>query len=260
MLDREEIFRAALRVPPFTSPRMRKGVIRGRRRLARARRRAHERLGSEKLSRPALHDMDRKLERHLPSRPGFFVEAGGYDGYTQSNTYFLERFRGWRGVLVEPVPELYRECVIERPRSRVFNCALVADDDAAETVRVRYGGLMSLVSGSGGLPAAEEEHAQSGMQFGWDESYMVDVPARTLSSVLDEAGAPPEIDFLSLDVEGYEASVLRGLDQERYSPELVLVEMHDPDAVRAGIDEALGERYAQVDQLSPLDFLYRRRN
>ncbi len=259
-MSRETIFRAALSVPPFTSPRVRKGVIRGRRRLARARRRAYEQLGSEKLSRPALHDMDRKLERHLPTRAGFFVEAGGYDGYTQSNTYFLERFRGWRGVIVEPVPELYRECVVERPRSRVFNCALVAAGDPAETVSVRYGGLMSLVSGSGGLPVGEEEHAESGMQFGWDESYMVDVPARTLSAVLDEAGAPGEIDFLSLDVEGYEASVLRGLDFERHSPALVLVEMHDPAAMREGIEEALGERYEHVEQLSPLDFLYRRRN
>ncbi len=78
--------------------------------------------------------------------------------------------------------------------------------------------------------------------------------------MLDEAGAPGEIDFLSLDVEGYEASVLRGLDFERHSPALVLVEMHDPAAVREGIEEALGERYEHVEQLSPLDFLYRRRN
>ncbi|HET8673454.1 MAG TPA: FkbM family methyltransferase, partial [Thermoleophilaceae bacterium] len=144
--------------------------------------------------------------------------------------------------------------------SRVFNCALVATGDPAETVNVRYGGLMSLVSGSRGLPVGEEEHAESGMQFGWDESYMVDVPARTLSSVLDEAGAPREIDFLSLDVEGYEASVLRGLDFDSHSPALVLVEMHDPAAVREGIEAALGERYEHVEQLSPLDFLYRRRN
>lgn len=259
-MSRERIFRAALRVPPFSDPRVRKGVIRGRRRFERARRRAHERFGSDKLSRPALHDMDRKLEAHLPARPGFFVEAGGYDGYTQSNTYYLERFRGWRGVIVEPVPELYRECVVERRRSRVFNCALVAADDPARSVSVRYGGLMSLVSGSQGLPVDEERHAESGMQFGWDESYMVDVPARTLSSVLDEAGAPPAIDFLSLDVEGYEAVVLRGLDLERHAPRLVLIEMHDPAAVRAGIEEALGANYEAVDQLSPLDFLYRRRD
>lgn len=218
----------------------------------------YERLGSAKLARPALHELDRKLEAYLPRHSGFFVEAGANDGYDQSNTYFLERFRGWRGVLVEPVPELYRECVRERPGSQVFNCALVAAGDRTATVSVRYGGLMSLVAGAGGLPTDEDTHLSAGMQFGWDESYTVDVPARTLSSVLDEAGAPSEIDLLSLDVEGYERDVLRGLDLTRHAPSLILLEMHDPGAVQAGIEEVLGEQYEQVAQLSPLDFLYRK--
>ncbi len=36
-------------------------------------------------------------------RNGIFVDVGGYDGVTGSNTLFLEQYRGWKGVLVEPV-------------------------------------------------------------------------------------------------------------------------------------------------------------
>jgi FkbM family methyltransferase len=232
-------------------------VIRARRRLARRRRRAYERFGSERLSRPALYDMERKLEPFLPSSPGFFVEAGANDGFEQSNTYWLERFRGWRGLLVEPIPELCEEARAERPGATVVNCALVAPDYADRTVAMRYGGLMSLVSGTGAAPDDEATWSELGTQYGWDEAYDVDVPARTLSSVLDEAGAPA-IDLLSLDVEGYEALALAGLDLERHAPALILVEMHDPDAMRPGIEAVIGSRYGQAEQLSPLDFLYRR--
>src|SRR6266516_1818539 len=74
-------------------------------RLEGSRRALFERFGSARYSRVAIHGLDRMLERHLPRRPGTFVEAGAYDGVFQSNTYYLERFWGWSGVLIEPLPE-----------------------------------------------------------------------------------------------------------------------------------------------------------
>jgi hypothetical protein len=35
---------------------------------------------------------------------GFFIECGALDGETGSNTLYLERFLGWRGLLVEANP------------------------------------------------------------------------------------------------------------------------------------------------------------
>ena len=88
---------------------LRERVIRGRYALSRSLRGGFERSGSWRLSHPALHEMDRKLDAVIGRDSGFFVEAGGHDGYTQSNTYYLERARGWRGVLVEPMPEMAAE-------------------------------------------------------------------------------------------------------------------------------------------------------
>jgi FkbM family methyltransferase len=245
------------RVPPFDDPRVRRRVVRVKVELSRGRRRVLERLGSDRASRPALFDMDAALQRHLPGRGGFFVEAGANDGFEQSNTYFLERFRGWTGVLVEPIPELFRLCVRQRSASRVFNCALVAPEQAGELVPMHYGGLMSVVRGARGSESDDRAHAEAGSQLGWDPGYDVAVPGRTLTEVLEEAGAPRP-DLLSLDVEGFEASVLRGLDLERYGPDLALVEVMDGER-RAAVEEVLGERYAVAEQLSPYDLLYRRR-
>ena len=49
---------------------------------------------------------DKKVLKYLPTAPGFFIEAGANDGLKQSNTFYLESRRGWRGLLVEPIPEL----------------------------------------------------------------------------------------------------------------------------------------------------------
>jgi len=231
---------------------LRRGIWRARRAVARSRRRRLEARGDWSLSRPALHGMDAQLERHVGDRPGFFVEAGANDGYEQSNTYALERIHGWRGLLVEPVPELARAAARERPGARVFNCALTDSERAGATVRLLYGGLMTVVAGGRADDAAwiADAHALPQEQ----RRHEFEVPARTLSSLLDEAGAP-EIDLLSLDVEGYEPTVLRGLDLERHAPRLLLVEARDDDARRA-VEEVLDGRYELLERLSPFDLLY----
>jgi FkbM family methyltransferase len=246
------------RIPPFTNPGVRKAVIDRKAQLGRSKRRLAERLGSERWAHPALYEMDRKLEARLPHEGGFFVEAGANDGYLQSNTYYFERFKGWTGVLVEPVPELYRLCRRERPGSTVFNCALVSEERAGEPVRMHYGGLMSIMAGVNETAVEDRAHAEAGSQLGWDVNYELEVPGRTLTSILDEVGAT-SVDLISLDVEGYEASALEGLDVERFAPRMVLVEVRDRDNVPA-IESALGAAYEAIADLSPLDVLYARRS
>lgn len=224
-----------------------------------ARRGLFELLGSDRHSHPALHDMDRKLAARMPHRGGFFVEAGAHDGFTQSNSYWFERFRDWNGVLVEPVPH---QCSQARRRRRVpvVNCALVPEGLAGGTVSLRYGNLMSVVAGARGDAAEEQRHVRGGDLNGLDEvGYEIEVPARTLTDVLAEHGAPRDFELLSLDVEGYESSVLKGLDLERFRPGLMLIEMDDPERRRPEVEAVIGQHYEHVEQLSPLDLLYARR-
>ena len=71
---------------------IREQVISLRNDLRRAIRLAFERAGSDRYSRPTLHEMDVKLARIIGRDGGVFIEAGGFDGFTQSNTYYLKRF------------------------------------------------------------------------------------------------------------------------------------------------------------------------
>ncbi|HUH80580.1 MAG TPA: FkbM family methyltransferase [Solirubrobacteraceae bacterium] len=220
-----------------------------RKRLVHARRRLFEARGSARYSRPAHDGIDAKLQRHLPGS-GVFLEAGANDGYTWSNTYYLARFCGWRGVLVEPIPELYRECLSLRRESVVLNCALVAPDFPDDWVTMTYSDLRSLIKDS---DAVMQERARIDAAGG----YEVRVPARTLDQVLDEAGVA-ELDFVSLDLEGFEAPALSGLDLDLHRPGFLLVETAGGDG-RTAVEGVLGERYEALESLTADDVLYRRR-
>ena len=213
--------------------------------------RLFEAVNLQRYSRPALFGMDRRFEEFMPWRGGIFVEAGAHDGYTQSNTYFLERHRGWSGLLVEAVPELEARCRRRRPRSTVVGCALVGPDFADESVDVQFGDLMSTIGADG-------SHAAGGLAVVGRPAYSTRVPARTLSSVLSEAGLT-KIDLLVLDLEGRELEVLAALDFERHSPLFLLIETLDRDTEQSVIDHAVARHYEFVEALSDYDLLYRRR-
>lgn len=187
-----------------------------------------------------------------------FVEVGAFDGYWQSNTYWFERFRNWSGVLIEPIPQLAAQARRERPHANVFEFALVPPDFREQSVRMRFGGTMSILLTDPQRVDGALAHAEQGAAIAEMKSYELDVPTSTLSAVLDQAGVR-EVDLLSLDVEGHELEVLNGLDLERHAPRYILVEILDEQTGKAPIYELLESSYELVEQLSGRDHLFRLR-
>jgi FkbM family methyltransferase len=207
------------------------------------------------FSKPSILNMHEKILKYLPYANGFFIEVGANNGFNQSNTYYLEKFRNWKGILIEGIPELYQECLLERPQSQVINCALVSDDFSEPYVTMTYSGLTSLVNGAFQNHEQEQIHLQKGaMAQGYLSCYQIEVPARTLTSILDEYGVK-EIDFFSLDVEGFELSVLQGLDFNKYRPKYLLIET----SFKKDVDDYLKDYYIEVEQLTVHDYLYQRK-
>lgn len=146
---------------------------------------------------------------------GFFIEVGAFDGYNYSVTYALEAM-GWKGLLIEAIPDRAAECKARRTNSRVVNAALSRRGSAGETpftvTTDQYGGMLSYHS-------TTPQHLNDTKNA---PKTSVTVPLTTMDDLLkDHAG---EIDVASIDVEGGEVALLQGFDLHKHRPRVLLLE------------------------------------
>jgi FkbM family methyltransferase len=144
---------------------------------------------------------------------GTCAEVGAHNGVEVSNTYYFEQ-RGWRCILVEPNPTLC-DIIRLRRKSILFECA--ASDRAGEAILhlAEHADLFSTLENND--CHFDRIHREGG------NIKDIRVKTKTLDSILEES-CVTKLDFLSIDVEGHELSVLRGTSLERWNPRVVLVE------------------------------------
>ncbi len=192
----------------------------------------------------------------MTSTTGTLSRLGANDGVAKSNTLHFEKERGWRGVLIEPILHNFLKCRKNRAPDNAFYCAAcVATDYTQPFVRLTYSNLMTVPHGVDSDIADPAQHARSGSAYLPAGDSIVDVmaSARTLGSLLDEAGAPEVMDLLSLDVEGGELEVLKGLDHRRHRFRYLLVESRSPERLAEYLAHV---GYMKIDKLSHHDYLF----
>jgi len=158
---------------------------------------------------------------------GFFIEVGANEPHERSQTWHLEQ-AGWTGILIEPQPDLADKLRAMRAAT-VFAVACSSPDNAGRKMPLHVAGPLSSLDRERMAPGATPET-------------VIEVPIRTLDSILEAGQAPAPFDFLSLDVEGHEIEVLRGFDFDRWRPRLILVEDHVADLSKHRFLTAAGYR------------------
>ncbi|TLG77619.1 FkbM family methyltransferase [Methylocystis sp. B8] len=149
---------------------------------------------------------------------GFYVDVGAHHPFRFSNTCYFYR-RGWSGINIDPNPEAIKAFQRDRP-SDINVCVGVSD--AAGELSFHFFNEPALNTFDAEL--AVERARLPGYRLLETRS----VPVRRLEDLLT-AHLPPDkqIDFLSIDVEGMDLSVLRSNDWSRFRPRFLLVEAHE---------------------------------
>jgi FkbM family methyltransferase len=146
---------------------------------------------------------------------GFYVDVGANDPEKFSVTkHFYDH--GWSGINIEPGAVFEK---LARARPRDTNLRIAVSDEPGTLAFHEYpnaDGLSTLEERPPGAPA--ELLAGRVTRT---------VQVRPLRDVFAEY-QPPQIDFLSIDVEGHERRVIRGNNWTRWRPRVVVVEATEP--------------------------------
>lgn len=179
---------------------------------------SHSQLGQELMVLGFLENVE----------SGYFVEFGATDGVTLSNTYLLEKEFGWKGILAEPASVWHKKL------SRNRNCHI-----DRRAVWVRSGEKLAFnevdVAELSTLNAFSHIDSHSDARL---SGKVYEVETISLRDLLLHYSAPKVIDYLSIDTEGSELSILSSFDFQEYSFKIITVE-HNGTSARKEIFEVL---------------------
>ena len=137
-------------------------------------------------------------------RGGFFVEAGACGGGEGSASFVLERGFDWRGICVEPGDEYFRLLQEDRTCAKDRRCLADRTGDKVEWLSypddLGRSGIRSLNKNG---TWAEQHEARS--RTATKETV-------TLADLLEQHDAPRTINYLGLDVEGAERTILEAFE------------------------------------------------
>jgi FkbM family methyltransferase len=162
----------------------------------------------------AQYGEDKILNNIFKKNIGNCVEVGGFDGITGSNTYFFENI-GWRCLIVEPMPEFCQK--IRNIRSCEV-AEIAASDKVGEVDFYVATGVETLST-----IEKDEKHFSRINSLSDKDIQKIKVKTARLDDILLERGIT-DIDFITIDVEGHEMSVLSGMSFKEISPRIVIIE------------------------------------
>lgn len=126
-------------------------------------------------------------------KEGVFVDIGAYDGIQTSNSYALEKHYNWSGICIEANAEAYQKLIKNR------NC-------------INLFGAVSNYNGE--CFFSTDKISNAGIK----------TPCFILNDILEKNLKQNIIDYLSLDVEGHEVSILETINFDKWKFKFITVE------------------------------------
>jgi FkbM family methyltransferase len=160
---------------------------------------------------------DMILSRLFKKDKGFYIDVGAHHPQRFSNTYYFY-LKGWRGINVDAMPGSMD--IFKKVRPKDINLEIPISD-RREILTYYIFNEPAFNTFAHELPINTEGYKRRKLIA------QKELQAYTLSEVLDRyLPENQNIDFMNVDVEGWDYKVLRSNNWGKYSPEIILVEDH----------------------------------
>lgn len=147
--------------------------------------------------------------------PGVYVDIGCWHPVKASNTYYFY-LRGWKGICIDPNPELKFLFDKYRPKDTFINCAIGLSNES-----LKYYHLNDNFSTMNTLnfDFIKKHNLESEIKE------IKEIPVYNLKDILDkQIKKDDRIDFFDIDVEGFDLEVLKSNNWVKYRPKVILIE------------------------------------
>jgi FkbM family methyltransferase len=178
---------------------------------------------------------------------GRYVDVGCHHPRRGSNTYGLYK-KGWSGILIDLEKTKVLANQLSRRRDKVI---LAAVSDAEEWLEI-----FSDKSYSTNTTIKKNQNSSNEKSIGH-------IKTQTLTNILDEQNFQKKFELLSIDVEGVDLQVLKGLNLKCYQPQIICIENWSSKDGASGIlsseiHQYLSDQSYELVAFSGLSTIYQR--
>ena len=148
-------------------------------------------------------------------KKGYYIDVGCNHPVFSNNTYLLYK-KGWRGINID----LDKKCIdlFNTFRKKDFNLEAAVSDNFEEVDLFFYHDKSAINTINKKIISFQKQKPKE----------IKRIKTKTLNSILEQSPfINKQIDFLSIDVEGNELNVIKGLNLKKYSPKIVVIEFLD---------------------------------
>ncbi|HEX8315149.1 MAG TPA: FkbM family methyltransferase [Flavisolibacter sp.] len=171
--------------------------------------------------------IEKILEKNFKKNsPFFFIQVGAHDGIQYDSLYDFVKGRDAKGVVIEPLPDLYRQLTANYaafPGVIAVNKAVHPIEKRVMLYRVDPEQSARLPEWASGISSLFADHYK---KSGIPASAVISeaVVADHLMNIVAEYYGYEQIDFLQIDVEGFDYEVLKQIDFRKLTPAIIKFE------------------------------------
>lgn len=147
-------------------------------------------------------------------KKGFYIDIGCNHPIKYNNTYLFYK-KGWSGINIDLDIKNINLFNFARPRDKNIACAISSKNTKKKLYYYHdKSAINTLDKSTASYQKAKVREIKT-------------INTKTLNSVLHSLKIKNKIDFISIDVEGHELDVVKGINFKKYKPSIVVIEFLD---------------------------------